>query len=95
MRRKELNRRRANSPPGDHNLVLKLIRFEWLASLPRSVALASAVSTWTYRPPSPREMQEVMALLREQLAREPGRRRAAPAAREAICCGAVIAACCP
>ena len=71
---------------------MKITRLEWLAPTVHSWILASALSTWNYRPPSSYEIREMTRLLRDFLRDEPGRRSAASGFTS--CC-APAASCCP
>ena len=71
---------------------MKTNRIQWIASAARYLALGMALGSWSSRPPTSQEIQEITSRLRELFPHALGRRLAASATTG--CCPTATL-CCP
>ena len=71
---------------------MKTNRLQWLATAGRYLVLGMALSSWSSRPPTPYEIQEIISRLREWFPHPQGGQSAASGA---TCCRPAAALCCP
>jgi hypothetical protein len=71
---------------------MKTNRLQWLATVARYLGLGMALSSWSSRPPTSQEIQEVTSRLRELFPHARGERSAA---LSATCCSPTVTLCCP
>jgi hypothetical protein len=71
---------------------MKTNRPQWLATTARYLGLGMALSSWSSRPPTPHEIQEITTRLRELFSHKRSERSAALGAP---CCSPTVILCCP